>query len=230
MKKFYHRGSLGDIIYSLPAIKASGGGEINLKNLSYKTILYSLLLDQCYIEKVSCLDDDDIEWGDFDYNLDGFRTIHKKDLSKHLVKCHLECLGCESMPKSPWLSVNPSESKPIIINYTKRYHDKEKVDWQQLKPYEDICGFLGTEKEHKFFENKFDMRVEHIETFFGKSCAEIIKGSKIFIGNQSFCYSLAEAMQHPRILEVCHEKPNCMPLSSNGYVDCDIGNILESVL
>ena len=38
-----------------------------------------------------------------------------------------------------------------------------------------------------------------------------IKTCKVFIGNQSMCYALAEAMKAPRILEVCAFAPNCIP-------------------
>jgi hypothetical protein len=44
-----------------------------------------------------------------------------------------------------------------------------------------------------------------------------IRGSKLFVGNQSFPYSLAEAMKHPRVLEVCPICPNCCPQGPNGY-------------
>ena len=59
--------------------------------------------------------------------------------------------------------------------------------------------------------------------------AQIIKGSKLFIGNQSVCFSIAEAMKHPRILEVFHKNSNCMPSGADGYVHLD-NNLLETYL
>jgi hypothetical protein len=47
--------------------------------------------------------------------------------------------------------------------------------------------------------------------------ASVILGSKVFVGNQSFAFSLAEATKHPRILEVLLQDSNCMPQSENGF-------------
>jgi hypothetical protein len=51
-----------------------------------------------------------------------------------------------------------------------------------------------------------------------RELAQLIAGSKLFIGNQSFPFALAEAMKCPRVLEVCPICPNCIPQSDNGYV------------
>ena len=45
----------------------------------------------------------------------------------------------------------------------------------------------------------------------------IIKGSDIVVGNQSLFFALAEAIKHPRVLEVYYKKNNCQPQSNNGY-------------
>jgi hypothetical protein len=67
------------------------------------------------------------------------------------------------------------------------------------------------------------MRFQQAESY--KHLASMILGSKVFIGNQSFAYSLAEAMKHPRVLEVLLVDSNCMPQSSNGFT-----NLSQSVL
>jgi ADP-heptose:LPS heptosyltransferase len=41
--------------------------------------------------------------------------------------------------------------------------------------------------------------------------AELIAGCKLFIGNQSFPYSLAEGLKVPRILELDPADPNVVP-------------------
>ena len=46
--------------------------------------------------------------------------------------------------------------------------------------------------------------------------ARIIAGSKIFIGNQSTPFAIAEGMKHNRILETDITIPNCQPQSWNG--------------
>jgi len=47
--------------------------------------------------------------------------------------------------------------------------------------------------------------------------AQVIKGSKLFIGNQSSPFALAEIMKVPRCLEVCPTAHNVIPTGANGY-------------
>ena len=51
--------------------------------------------------------------------------------------------------------------------------------------------------------------------------ASAIRGSKLYIGNQSLGFALAEGMKHPRVLEVYHAMNNCQPQSANGYTHLD---------
>jgi len=50
------------------------------------------------------------------------------------------------------------------------------------------------------------------------SIAEIIKGSKLFIGNQSLGFAIAEGLKHPRCLDIWPERANCVPYGDNGYI------------
>ncbi len=47
--------------------------------------------------------------------------------------------------------------------------------------------------------------------------AAVIAGSKLFIGNQSFPFSIAEGLKATRLLEVYHRIPNVIPEGKNGY-------------
>ena len=47
--------------------------------------------------------------------------------------------------------------------------------------------------------------------------ANIIKSSKLFIGNMSAVYPIAEAMKTPRLLEACPEFPVVQPVGGDGY-------------
>ena len=46
---------------------------------------------------------------------------------------------------------------------------------------------------------------------------QIIAGSKLFVGNQSFAFSVAEGLKHPRVLEVYYQANNCQPHGNDGY-------------
>jgi hypothetical protein len=47
--------------------------------------------------------------------------------------------------------------------------------------------------------------------------AQIIKSSKLFIGNMSVAYPIAEALKVPRLLEGCPYFPIVQPIGENAY-------------
>jgi hypothetical protein len=50
-----------------------------------------------------------------------------------------------------------------------------------------------------------------------KELAVYLKSCKFFLGNQSFCYQLAESMKIPRLLELSPVLPNVIPNGKDGY-------------
>ena len=72
--------------------------------------------------------------------------------------------------------------------------------------------------EYEKFKREFNLNIRYHPTKTISDLASVIKGCRLFIGNQSFAFSLAEAMKVPRILEIHHHCPNCMPLSSNARI------------
>lgn len=228
MTNFYNRGSLGDIIYSLPTIKEYGKSNLILKNKHYYSFLNSLLNAQDYINEVKHLEDGKTNWSDVNINLDQFRTIHKKNLSKPLVQCFSEILNFNNINyKNPWLfNIKKNKVKPIIINRTLRYHDKEDINWHLFKSIENKCIFIGSQKEHFEFSRLFNLNIDFFKTENAIDVASVINGCDLFVGNQSFCYSLAESLKVDRVLEVCFEKPNCGPLSENGFTSEKLEQVL----
>jgi ADP-heptose:LPS heptosyltransferase len=60
-------------------------------------------------------------------------------------------------------------------------------------------------------------KAQYVKVKDFKELACVIASSKLFIGNQSFCFSLAEAMKSPRILEVSPKYPNVITAGPHGY-------------
>jgi hypothetical protein len=122
----------------------------------------------------------------------------------------------EMMPKywEPWLSVDPIISYDfedrIIINRTSWYHG-DWVDYFHLQPYKSRISFVGSPEEHKQFQTDWDMEVHHQEVDNFLHLAQIIMDCKLFIGNQSMCFAIAEGLKVPRLLEVCDRCPNVQP-------------------
>lgn len=218
---FKHSGARGDIVYSLPAIKALGGGTlyINLSNEHYAgkpmrmedlEMFRDLLGPLEFIDGVEPWEGESV-----DYDLDLFREL---DVDANLLtKCHLTRFDVVADLSEAWIpKVRPLHLADIVVGRSQRYHGP--FEWHLLKPYQDRCAFVGFKEEHEDFQRQTGLEMP---MYTPKSLVQLaagICGSKLFVGNQSFPYALAEAMKHPRVLEVCPYCPNCNPQSGNGHI------------
>ena len=220
--RFKHSGGRGDIVYALPAIRELGGGVLclDVAGNSHAScplqdsdipLFSELLSGQSYIESVEPWDGRPV-----DVDLDGFRLKLGRD--RHLACSHLLAVGREADLRHPWLESSVFELHciaDVIVNRTSRFHGF--LNWRELKPWEEKMAFVGTEDEHHEFTSETGLGVERAHTPTLKSVAEAILGSRLFIGNQSFPFALAEAFKHPRVLEIFPNAPNCMPSGANAY-------------
>lgn len=219
VRTFRHSGNLGDIIFSLPAIIALGGGRLYLSNNTpgVETRPFSdamldqmieLLKTQSYLKDVRRYDGERI-----DYDLDEFRKIFS--CHDHIARWHLKAFNVNFDLTKPWLeNIEPIRSREIVVNNTFRDRDVP-LDWKVLEGLEDRTIFVGLEHEYKAFREVIGLDVPWRPTATLLELARVIKGARLFIGNQSFGFALAEAMKVPRILEIHHHCPSCLPLSGN---------------
>ena len=89
------------------------------------------------------------------------------------------------------------------------------IDYSFLSSYKNKV-FVGLENEYKDLENKIN-NLEYYDSKDFLELASIIKNSKIFIGNLSFGYSMAEALKVPRLLESAPDFPLVYPNGGNAY-------------
>ena len=225
---FKHSGARGDIIYGLPVIKEMGGGvlALNLKGNTYvgKPIeagkdfneFRQFLMTQDYIKDVIAWDPDEHQPM---IDLDRFREMISH--CELLSECHLKRFGIEFNLSQPWLTIGePKHVADIIINRSTRYYGF--LNWNLLRERRKQCLFVGFPNEYReFVARGVGLNIGFYQTDDYLDLAKVIAGSKLFIGNQSFAFSLAEAMKHPRVLEVCDYCSNCNPQSDNGYVWLD---------
>ncbi len=120
----------------------------------------------------------------------------------------------------PWLEApeyqyHYSMQEHIVVNRTARYRN-ESIDYKILKPYEGRILFVGLEDEYRRLIQETGVDMVHFQVFNFLELARVIQQCRVFIGNQSMCFALAEAMKTPRILEVCHYAPNVIPEGPNG--------------
>ena len=111
----------------------------------------------------------------------------------------------------PWLEVEPDlrTSGRIVVNRCPRWQSFNTFPWKGIvEQYKRDILFIGLEAEWKAFCTQFGM-VEYLRTADLYEAARAIKGSAVFIGNQSSCNALCEGLHHPNILEVCSYACDC---------------------
>lgn len=118
-----------------------------------------------------------------------------------------------------WISVEPQEEFKswIVINRTLRSQN-ETISYKFLREYRSQLLFVGLQEEYDAFQlhsNIYTLPFLKAKDFL--ELATIIRSCSFFIGNQSLCFSLAEAMKVPRILETCSYLPNVIPCGPDGY-------------
>jgi len=113
----------------------------------------------------------------------------------------------------PWIETPGLEvinKSYILVNRTQRYQN-ESIDYSFLKQYQSELLFTGTEKEHALFCKEFKLDFPRLQVDNFLDLAEVMRMCRFFIGNQSFPWNLANAMDIPRILEMYPLAPNCQP-------------------
>lgn len=203
-KSFGHSGDLGDIVFAMGIIKASGGGTVYLKSDSNCrepltetrfSAIQPLLKSQSYIKDVKWWKDEIVC---FDFS--EFRKEHKPNLS--LLESQRKYIGApEIEPRFPWLMIQGNDNGLIVISRTGRYNNPT-FPWNRLvQLYKSRMIFLGLPEEHKKFCTDFG-EVPYQPTLDLLEAAKWISGSQCFIGNQSSLYAIAEGIKHRRICEV----------------------------
>lgn len=228
---FHHSGDLGDIIFSLPTIKALGGGVLFLtddiryfktreqfKSHTYINTIKEFLNKQEYIVEVYA---DHRTPYDVDYDLNKFRLpqlldqtgqlpaekadqINKERRMTTITQLHLQTFNCpKDADTEPWLKWN----KKVV--YENKPIIVNRTDRYQNPdfPWFEICKKYG---EYMYFVGTYDEYKSFI-TEFGKidylhtptivSLVETIIGSKLLIGNMSFPVALAEGFKHNCLVE-----------------------------
>ena len=232
---FTHSGNAGDIIYALPTVKKIReltGASIHLYlrlgkpailthynshpvgnvmlNNTMADMLLPLIRSQHFIEKCELYIDQDI-----DIDLDYFRAgiIPTRG---NIARWFSYITGVSPDLWKNWLEIEPdiNFSNSIIVARSGRYKNMA-ISYAFLNKYQPIT-FIGVESEYVDMR-KYLPDIEWVKVTDFLQMARMIAGCKFFIGNQSFPYSIAEALKVPRILEVSFEVINVVPEGENGF-------------
>lgn len=233
---FVHTGNAGDVIFALPVLKKlheiveeplnlflkinepmrlSGGFVHPLNNvmLNQATVdmLMPLMLQQPYINSFAVYADEHIN-----INLSLFRKAGIRQDRGNIARWNFYTTGVTANISEKWLFVEPdvNYSKHIVIARSQRYNNPI-IDYSFLAKYKDVV-FLGVKAEYENMK-KLIPHIKWVQVKNFLEMAQIIAGSKFFIGNQSFPFSLAEGLKVRRVLETYHAAPNVIIEGANGY-------------
>jgi hypothetical protein len=122
-----------------------------------------------------------------------------------------------SIRNTPWLTVPEPitiKDRPVVINRTSRWTPHQlPSQWKEWKnmDMENQAVFVGLEKEYQEFKSTMGWDIPHYVTENMLDLAQVIAGSKMFIGNQSVALSLAIGLG----VDVCCEHRTDLPLERN---------------
>lgn len=239
VRTFKHSGNLGDIIYALPTIMALGGGILYIASGDYPPRISAAapppfplspdVVDQmaAFLKKQSNLKDVRPYGGEVvDYDLDIFReyVVDNGALWKdHLAYWHLKSFNVQFDLCRPWLfNIAPCYVNDIVVAYSvKNESHGGSFNWRALENYLDKSVFLGFENEYSEFKKFTGLEINYHKAENITELARMIRGSKLLISNQCFGFALAEAMKHPRVLDVLRLRSNSLPQSCNGHLHLD---------
>lgn len=218
MTSFSHSGKLGDIVYSLAAVQVFGETryyiKVTEKHLS-ETVAKSILpLLECQPNIAAAK----IWSGEVvDHNLDRFRNHHP--MRRNLADCHLKALGLDvTLSDRQWLQVPEVEEHPVVFARSLSFRGIPGFWEETYRLLGKEAIFVGTEQEHEEFEFHIgDVAFRPTQNLL--ELAQVIAGTKLFIGNQSCPYAIAEGLKRPAMQEVYLITPNCVfPREEAAYI------------
>lgn len=235
---FSHSGHAGDIIYSIPTMYAlAKGRKINLyltlnqpvrdftKTMKHPNgsvmlteksvdLFAPLVFAQPQFKSCEALTNQAIH-----YDLTAFRSFPFDYRMGSIARWYFLTFGINWDLGKPWLQVIPNKafSDAIVLARSSRYRSP-KIDYGFLQKYSRLV-FVGMPDEFADMRQQLPQLVYHPVANF-LELASVIAGSKLFIGNQSFPFSLAEALKVRRVLEVFHQCPNVIVEGANGFDFC----------
>lgn len=120
-------------------------------------------------------------------------------------------LGHDITPLAPWFTVEPAKESEgrVIVARSGRYRNGA-FPWQKVVDfYGDKLLFVGLQHEWSEFCGHWGM-VERKEVKDFLELAQLIKGSLLFIGNQSSPMAVCEGLKHPSIQETSTDPADCI--------------------
>jgi len=235
---FKHSGALGDIVYSLPAIysildlyrggsaaiyipedKATfhgpavshPGGKF-MMNQGLFDFIKPLLARQPRIDGIYFVPQSEISENAI--NLDIIRSGLINVAAGNIKDYYFKAFGLATRDSKPWLQCDPideANAVDIVIGRSTRYLN-QGINYSQLAELNMSIGFIGSEREFQVFADRFPIDgIKRIPVRDADEACRLIQSCKLYIGNQSLFFAIAEGLQCNRILESFELVPNVVP-------------------
>ncbi|RYY38230.1 MAG: hypothetical protein EOO08_15530 [Chitinophagaceae bacterium] len=234
---FKHSGNAGDIIYAVPTMLAIAEGRpIHLHLMTGRPMvmekgMYHPLGTVTLNEKVAAalqpliLSNEQFKTCDLyngqhvDADLDLFRDYPLLYDRGDIARYYFLIWGVGYDLSQPWLNVAPdaSFSDAIVVARSHRYR-APGISYAFLSQYERVV-FVGLPNEYEDFKIAVPA-AEYKPVADFRELASVISGSRLFIGNQSFPFAIAEALKVRRLLELYYRVPNVVPEGPRAFDFC----------
>ncbi len=235
---FRHSGHAGDMLHAIPTMYAlSQGKKINLflhldqparnftRGMSHpngnimftqKTVeLFApLLLSQPSFNRCEAFQGQEIH-----YDLSAFRDFPFDYRMGSISRWYFLTFAVNWDLGKPWIEVEPDKSfqDAIIVARSSRYRTPG-IDYRFLQKYARVV-FVGLPDEYADMRKQIPhMDYKPVANFL--ELARVIKGGKLFIGNQSLPSGLAEALKVKRVVELSYLTPTTVVEGPDGYDFC----------
>jgi hypothetical protein len=229
---FLHSGHTGDIINILPILKEFSKthdcklyiqiGSLNknfypnhpagkmFMNKKIYNMLLPLLFKQQYIKSTEIFNNQNI-----DINFDIIKKLPiKLNFDSMKYGCHIA--GVQPDLSQVFLDVDEhlEMQNKIVILRSLRYQN-HFINYNFLNKYEDVY-FIGMDYEYSELKKIINnLKFYNCKNFL--DMAQIIKSSRLFIGNSSLGFTLAEGLKVPRLLEAYPFSGSQQVHGLNGY-------------
>lgn len=224
IKQLYNDGKGKAIIYQrLNMAAASYEGAIHpFGNAQNQPVCFNeymfemmrpLLISQEYIEDFVIFNGQEFDLSLDEIRQQAFTNQPKGQINRWVFYCFPQM---NTDLSKIWLEVAPIKSESIIVNFTQR-HRNQPLDYFFLKKHQDKIVFAGIQEERDSFCAEFGLDIPLLQVKNFYELAARIKGCRFFMGNQSMCFHIAEALKIPRILELFPGMPNVIPIGEDAY-------------
>ena len=224
---FLHERDFGDIVLSLSAVKAAGGGNYYIQNNPKAVKVVGPLIEfQPYIKKFGNAGKESIDKSFVDFRKQG----HPWGVP--LAFHHAKWINQDVDFSEPWLTAceDSQYNGKIIVNKTERYANPLFPWCELVKLFRDKMLFVGHDNEYALFCRRFG-GIDRLVIRDYLHLATAINSSECFIGNQSSANCIAEGLKHKSIQEVCLWQPDCIYKRDNatfcydGTIDTEIAGV-----